>query len=186
MVERIVGQAVRAAAERPGVGWPHGVRGRQVEVDGRRTREGVGRHRRHRWGQRLVLAPGGLGRARRGDKLLGGAGHNRGRRNASRLVVGDAVDWWRVERLERGRLLRLRAEMKVPGGAWLELTAEPSDSGGTIYRQRAIYMPRGLAGKLYWWAIFPFHGLIFPSMAKNIIARAAQGSASGRDAQTAQ
>ncbi|MBI9116190.1 SDR family oxidoreductase [Sanguibacter suaedae] len=109
------------------------------------------------------------------DTLLGGVGHNRGRRNASRLVVGDVVDWWRVEHLDRGRQLRLRAEMRVPGGAWLELTAEPSDTGGTVYRQRAIYLPRGLAGKLYWWAIWPFHGLIFPSMAKNIIARAASG-----------
>ena len=107
------------------------------------------------------------------DKLLGGAGHNRGRRNATRLIEGDAVDWWRVERIDHGRLLRLRAEMRVPGGAWLELTAEPGEDGGTTYRQRAIYMPRGLAGKAYWWAIFPFHGLIFPSMAKNIIARAA-------------
>jgi hypothetical protein len=108
------------------------------------------------------------------DKLLGGAGHNRGRRNPTRLVVGDAVDWWRVEKIERGRLLRLRAEMRVPGGAWLELTAEPADGGGTVYRQRAVYMPRGLAGKAYWWAVLPFHGLIFPSMAKNIIARAAR------------
>ncbi|MEP7764641.1 SDR family oxidoreductase [Sanguibacter sp. 25GB23B1] len=114
------------------------------------------------------------------DKLLGGAGHNRGRRNPNRLVVGDAVDWWRVEKIERGRLLRLRAEMRVPGGAWLELAADPAEDGGTVYHQRAVYMPRGLAGKAYWWAIFPFHGLIFPSMAKNIIARASHVSAGDR------
>ena len=106
------------------------------------------------------------------DKLVGGAGHNRGRRNPTTLVVGDAVDWWRVEHIERGRQLRLRAEMRVPGGAWLEFTAEP-DGAGTRYRQRAIYFPRGLVGKLYWWAVVPFHGIIFPSMAKNILARAA-------------
>ncbi len=106
------------------------------------------------------------------DKIAGGAGHNRGRRHPQRLVVGDAVDWWRVEAIDRGRLLRLRAEMRVPGGAWLELVAEPHGTG-TRYRQRAIYFPRGLAGKLYWWAIWPFHGLIFPSMARNILARAA-------------
>src|SRR5699024_3894566 len=97
---------------------------------------------------------------------------NRGRRHPQRLVVGDAVDWWRVEAIEPGRLLRLRAEMRVPGGAWLELVAEP-DGTGTCYRQRAIYFPRGLAGKLYWWAIWPFHGMIFPSMARNILKRAA-------------
>src|SRR5690606_10388586 len=79
------------------------------------------------------------------DKFAGGAGHNRGRRHPQRLVVGDAVDWWRVEAIEPGRLLRLRAEMRVPGGAWLELVAEP-DGTGTCYRQRAIYFPRGLAG----------------------------------------
>ncbi|MCY0906438.1 SDR family oxidoreductase [Arthrobacter sp. H14-L1] len=106
------------------------------------------------------------------DKLVGGAGLNRGRRNAQRLFVGDAVDWWRVEKIEDGRLLLLHAEMRVPGEAWLEFTAEP-DGAGTVYRQRAIYFPAGLAGKLYWWAILPFHGLIFPSMAKNIIGRAA-------------
>ena len=106
------------------------------------------------------------------DKIVGGAGHNRGRRNPTRLVVGDAVDWWRVEHIEPGRQLRLRAEMRVPGEAWLEFTAEPNGSG-TTYRQRAIYFPRGVLGKLYWWAISPFHGIIFPSMAKNILARAA-------------
>ena len=106
------------------------------------------------------------------DKLVGGAGHNRGRRNPRTLVVGDAVDWWRVEHIDPGRQLRLRAEMRVPGGAWLEFTAEPEGTG-TRYRQRAIYFPRGLIGRLYWWAIFPFHGIIFPSMAKNILARAA-------------
>lgn len=119
------------------------------------------------------------------DKLVGGAGHNRGRRNPRTLVVGDAVDWWRVEHIDPGRQLRLRAEMRVPGGAWLELTAEPEGTG-TRYRQRAIYFPRGLAGKLYWWAIFPFHGIIFPSMARNILARAAAAdAAAGAPAGTA-
>lgn len=105
------------------------------------------------------------------DTLAGGVGHNRGRRDPNRLVVGDAVDWWRVEAIDRGRLLRLRAEMRVPGGAWLELSVEP-DGTGSVYRQRALYAPRGLLGKAYWWAISPFHGLIFPSMARNITARA--------------
>ena len=109
------------------------------------------------------------------DKLVGGAGLTRGRRHAGRLGVGDAVDWWRVEAIEEGperRLLRLHAEMKVPGQAWLELSVAPED-GGSVYRQRAIYFPSGLSGKLYWWLVLPFHGLIFPSMARNIINRAA-------------
>lgn len=117
------------------------------------------------------------------DKLVGGVGGNRGRRDRRHLVVGDAVDWWRVEQIERGRLLRLRAEMRVPGGAWLEMVAEPAEDGGTRYRQRAIYFPRGLLGKAYWWAIAPFHMLIFPAMARNILARAREtGTDSGENA----
>ena len=107
------------------------------------------------------------------DKTVGGAGLTRGRRNPTTLYTGDVVDWWRVELLERGTLLRLRAEMRVPGKAWLELRVDP-DGDGSRYRQRAIYFPRGLAGRLYWWIIAPFHGLIFPSMAKNIIRQAAR------------
>ncbi|MBP3035723.1 SDR family oxidoreductase [Arthrobacter sp. zg-ZUI100] len=107
------------------------------------------------------------------DKTVGGAGLTRGRRHPTTLFTGDVVDWWRVELLERGRLLRLRAEMRVPGKAWLELRVDP-DGGGSLYRQRAIYFPKGLGGKLYWWLIAPFHGLIFPSMAKNIIKNAAR------------
>src|SRR5207245_1167586 len=65
------------------------------------------------------------------DRLVGGVGLRRGRRDQSRLNLGDAVDWWRVEEIERGRLLRLRAEMKVPGGAWLEMRAEALEGGGS-------------------------------------------------------
>ena len=107
------------------------------------------------------------------DKTVGGAGLTRGRRNPTTLFTGDVVDWWRVELLERGSLLRLRAEMRVPGKAWLELRVDP-DGAGSLYRQRAIHFPKGLGGKLYWWLIAPFHGLIFPSMAKNIIKNASK------------
>ena len=107
------------------------------------------------------------------DKTVGGAGLTRGRRNQATLLTGDVVDWWRVELLERGTLLRLRAEMRVPGKAWLELRVDP-DGDGSVYSQRAIYFPRGLLGRLYWWLIYPFHGLIFPSMAKNITRQAAR------------
>ncbi len=102
------------------------------------------------------------------DKLVGGVGLRRGRRDAHRLAQGDALDFWRVEEIEHGRFLRLRAEMKVPGMAWLELTAEPDPAGGSRYRQRAVFFPTGLGGRLYWWAVLPFHGVIFSGMANRI------------------
>jgi len=113
------------------------------------------------------------------DKVVGGVGLRRGRRDPNRLAPGDALDWWRVEKLERGRFLRLRAEMRVPGRAWLELSVEPgegggADGGGSVYRQRAVFFPKGLAGRAYWLAILPFHGVIFASMAQRITAEAEQ------------
>ena len=78
------------------------------------------------------------------------------------------MDFWRVETLDRGRFLRLRAEMKVPGRAWLELLTESDGSGGSIYTQRAVFFPTGLGGRLYWLAILPFHGIIFSGMANRI------------------
>lgn len=110
------------------------------------------------------------------DKLVGGVGLQRGRRNASKLNTGDALDFWRVEEIRRGRFLRLRAEMKLPGRAWLELSADPDSSGGSIYTQRAIFFPHGLGGRLYWFAILPFHGIIFNGMATKITQSAAERS----------
>lgn len=110
------------------------------------------------------------------DKVAGGAGLTRGRRSPTHLQLNDAVDWWRVETLEQGRLLRLRAEMLVPGRAWLEFEVTPSkhadNESGSTYRQRAIFFPRGLSGRLYWLAVLPFHGIIFKSMANRITAAA--------------
>ncbi|HEV7951001.1 MAG TPA: SDR family oxidoreductase [Glaciihabitans sp.] len=106
------------------------------------------------------------------DKLVGGVGLRRGRRDAAHLSVGDALDFWRVEQLDRGRFLRLRAEMKVPGGAWLEMTSEANPDGGSTYRQRAVFFPKGLAGRLYWFSILPFHGVIFAGMARRITQKA--------------
>jgi uncharacterized protein YbjT (DUF2867 family) len=108
------------------------------------------------------------------DRLIGGVGLRRGRRDPKRLHVGEALDWWRVEHLERPRLLRLRAEMKVPGRAWLELSAEPGPDGGATYRQRAVLEPHGLAGHLYWRAVAPFHGVVFGGMVRNIAGAAAR------------
>jgi uncharacterized protein YbjT (DUF2867 family) len=124
------------------------------------------------------------------DRAVGGVGLRRGRRDPRRLRVGDAVDFWRVEELDPGRLLRLRAEMRLPGLAWLELAVAPHGSGAR-YRQRAVFYPRGLAGQLYWWSVKPFHGLVFGAMARNItrtaqIAQAAEIAQTTRTARTAQ
>ncbi|OIH98619.1 MULTISPECIES: SDR family oxidoreductase [unclassified Curtobacterium] len=110
------------------------------------------------------------------DKVAGGVGLSRGRRDQQRLEQGDALDWWRVERLERGHYLRLRAEFKSPGRAWLEMTVTPTPDGGSDYHQRAIYFPQGLAGRLYWYGILPFHGIIFPGMVERITAAAERES----------
>ena len=109
------------------------------------------------------------------DRIVGGIGLRRGRRDAARLRQGDAVDFWRVEEIEPGRLLRLRAEMKLPGKAWLELQIAPTEEGGTLYEQRAVFFPKGLGGRLYWWAVLPFHAFIFPGMAKRIAQTAERG-----------
>ncbi|RWR19141.1 SDR family oxidoreductase [Agrococcus lahaulensis] len=110
------------------------------------------------------------------DRLVGGVGLRRGRRDPVRLRAGDVVDFWRVERIDHGRLLRLRAEMRVPGRAWIEFTVEPAqlESGGSgaRYRQRAIFLPSGLGGRLYWWSLVPAHHVIFEVMANRIVAAA--------------
>lgn len=113
------------------------------------------------------------------DRIVGGVGLRRGRRSRTAARVGDAIDFWRVEAVEQteaGHLLRLRAEMKVPGEAWLELRAVP-DGEGARYEQRAVFFPRGLTGRLYWLAVLPFHGLIFAGMAARITAAAEQPTA---------
>ena len=102
------------------------------------------------------------------DRFVGGPGLRRGRRDPFNLMVGDALDWWRVEELEEGHLLRLRAEMKLPGLAWLELIVDRNAVGQTLFRQRAIFHPLGPAGGLYWTMIKPFHGLVFGGMQRNI------------------
>lgn len=97
------------------------------------------------------------------DRLVGGPGMRRGRRDPAQLWVDDAVDFWRVEEIDRGRLLRLRAEMRLPGLAWLEFEVS-SDGEGSHLRQTAIFHPRGLAGHLYWWTVKPFHRFVFGPM----------------------
>lgn len=101
------------------------------------------------------------------DKVFGGVGLRRGRRDPNLLQVGDALDFWRVEAVERLKVLRLRAEMKMPGLAWLEFTVEKEGSGCKV-TQTATYAPRGLLGHLYWWSVWPMHGIVFPSMVKKM------------------
>lgn len=98
------------------------------------------------------------------DIAVGGVGLRRGRRDPDTLRAGDALDFWRVEALRRDQLLRLRAEMRLPGDAWLEFRIEPRGDGGATLHQRALFTPRGLFGRLYWWVLVPFHGPIFSSM----------------------
>lgn len=108
------------------------------------------------------------------DLLLGGVGVRRGRPSPEELHVGDALDFWRVEAYEPNRLLRLHAEMKLPGRAWLEFEVQPEEDGTVTIRQTALYDPVGLPGLGYWYLIYPLHRVVFASMLENI-ARAALG-----------
>lgn len=105
------------------------------------------------------------------DLAVGGPGLRRGRRDAESLRPGDTLDFWRVEAIEPGRLLRLAAEMRLPGRAWLQFEVTPS-GGGSLVRQTALFDPVGLGGLLYWYTLWGVHQLVFAGMLRNI-ARAA-------------
>ncbi|MDA0711875.1 MAG: SDR family oxidoreductase, partial [bacterium] len=106
------------------------------------------------------------------DRAVGGVGLRRGRRDPDVIRVGDALDFWRVEAYEPPHLMRLRAEMKVPGLAWLQFEAKPMANQNTHLFQTAFFAPKGLLGLLYWYALYPIHGLIFSGMIGEIAARA--------------
>ena len=106
------------------------------------------------------------------DRLLGGAGLRRGRRHPDDLRVGDALDCWRVEDLEADRLLRLKAEMKLPGRAWLQFEVRETQDGATRLEQTSAFSPKGLAGLAYWYGLYPLHSWIFGGLAKAIARRA--------------
>lgn len=110
------------------------------------------------------------------DRLLGGAGLRRGRRHPGELRIGDALDFWRVEALEPDRLLRLRAEMKLPGSAWLQFEVSEAGDGTTHLEQTAAFDPKGLAGLLYWYALYPIHSWIFRGLIRAIARRAEDSS----------
>lgn len=106
------------------------------------------------------------------DRLVGGVGMRRGRRNPNTLQAGDALDFWRVESVAPSDHLQLRAEMKVPGRAWLRFDVHDAGNGESEVRQTAFFEPKGLFGFLYWWTMYPFHLFIFPSMLAAIGAKA--------------
>jgi uncharacterized protein YbjT (DUF2867 family) len=107
------------------------------------------------------------------DIWMGGLGLSPGRRDPDQLEVGDIVDCWQVEACEANHRLRLAARMKLPGRAWLEFRVDGSDSGSVI-RQTAVFDPRGVAGRAYWYATYPVHRILFAGMLKQI-GRVAQG-----------
>jgi uncharacterized protein YbjT (DUF2867 family)/uncharacterized protein YndB with AHSA1/START domain len=106
------------------------------------------------------------------DRLVGGVGMRRGRRHPDKLRQGDAVDFWRVESVDPDHLLRLHAEMKMPGEGWLQFEAFDRSDGRTDLVQTAYFAPKGLAGFLYWYSLYPIHGLIFSQMVAAIANRA--------------
>jgi hypothetical protein len=110
------------------------------------------------------------------DRLCGGVGMRRGRRDPQSLRVGDSLDFWRVEMVDPGRLIRLRAEMKVPGRAWLEFEARSESQNKTLLLQTAFFEPKGLLGLLYWYALYPIHSLIFSGLIRRIVEKAARQS----------
>lgn len=107
------------------------------------------------------------------DEIVGGVGLRRGRKSIEYLAVGETLDWWRVEEYEPNRRLRLRAEMIVPGRAWLEFEVREEGSGSTI-RQTAIFDPKGVFGLAYWYALYPIHRWIFRGMLRQVARRAQQ------------
>jgi uncharacterized protein YbjT (DUF2867 family) len=122
------------------------------------------------------------------DQAVGGVGLRRGRRDPETLRVGDALDFWRVEEIREpgdgeDGLIRLRAEMRLPGDAWLEYRISPARPGSRL-QQRALFAPRGVFGRLYWWVMLPFHGAIFAPMVRRL-ARQAEAGITSSDARSA-
>jgi len=137
------------------------------------TVEGIGGQRGWFYGNWLWSLRGWL------DRLLGGKGLNKGRRDPDRLQVGDKVDFWEVVSIEPGRRLVLKANMKLPGEAYLMFDVFPEGLCGSRLRSTALYRPRGLFGRLYWWALLPLHRYIFSGMNDAVCARAQQRGVAG-------
>jgi len=108
------------------------------------------------------------------DKIVGGVGLRRGRRDPDEIWVGESLDFWRVEAVTPERCMRLRAEMKLPGNAWLEFQSAPQKDGKTLLTTSAFFATHGLGGFLYWYAMWPFHKFIFDGLTRKIAERAHQ------------
>jgi len=108
------------------------------------------------------------------DRLVGGVGLRRGRRDPEAIRIGDAIDFWRVEAVEPDRRLLLRAEMKLPGRAWLQFEVQPFEGGQTRLVQTAFFAPKGLSGLAYWYLLYPIHRMIFAGMIRNLARRVLQ------------
>jgi uncharacterized protein YbjT (DUF2867 family) len=128
------------------------------------TVSGIGGHRGWYVANSLWALRGAL------DKLIGGVGMRRGRRHPDHLRVGDALDFFRVEEIDPPNVLRLRAEMLVPGDAWLEWNVDTGTDGTTTLRQVATFHPRGVAGRAYWWFLLPIHNIIWKRLAERLVA----------------
>ncbi|MGJ3242448.1 MAG: SDR family oxidoreductase [Opitutales bacterium] len=110
------------------------------------------------------------------DQLVGGPGLRRGRRDPEELLIGEAVDFWRVEKADEPHFLRLRAEMRMPGRAWLQWEISPRSGGGTRLTQTALFAPKGLPGLLYWYSTWILHLFIFPGMVRAMVREAEKRS----------
>jgi hypothetical protein len=106
------------------------------------------------------------------DKLVGGVGLRRGRRHPDDVRPGESLDFWRVEAMEPYRFIRLRAEMRVPGKAWLEFRSDPQPDGRTRLTQTAYFAAHGVLGFLYWYGLYPIHAFIFRGMIRKVAERA--------------
>jgi len=102
------------------------------------------------------------------DKMIGGVGLRRGRKHPDKLIVGDTLDFWRVEAVETNKMIRLRAEMKVPGKAWLQFKIEPAEDGTNLISQTAFFEPKGVFGIIYWYMLYPAHKIIFSGLIRRI------------------
>jgi len=109
------------------------------------------------------------------DRLIGGVGMRRGRRHPDTIQQGEVLDFWRVERVVDGRILLLRAEMKLPGKGWLQLEARPRDEKSSVLRVAAYFEPKGFLGNLYWYSLYPVHTVIFRGLTAEIKRRAEEG-----------
>ncbi len=118
------------------------------------------------------------------DRLVGGPGLRRGRRDPEATQYGEALDFWRVVGYERDSRLSLRAEMKLPGEAMLEFRIDPSGPNSCVLHQIALFQPKGLFGLLYWWSVVPLHHIVFSGMLRGIARESLKGSTSQAPART--